>query len=426
MKAPRTGTAATWLLAGMTGVCLAMVLGLFVWLGLAGAATFWPSPVSEVTLRDGRILLGEIVAVESAARPDAGVAMRTSETARIGVSYERFEQRDLAVSTAPADAFMLELMDGRRLYGRGDADQEQAVLATAIAPAQLRTSLRSNALGFAARWTRFASEIAHFVGTAPASSNLAGGVMPALLGTLTLVVLMSLIVMPLGTATAIYLDQRRGTGARFVRIAINQLAGVPSIVYGVLGLGLLVHGVGAGIDRLFYGDRLPVPTFGSGGLLWAALTLALLTLPVVVVSIEEGLARIPPSLRQGSLALGATRQETVWNLLLPAIRPALLTGWVLAIARAAGAVAPLMLVGVVKLAPTLPLDATFPYLHPSRQFMHLGFAVYDASLASADALRGVPRAYACAGLLVGIVLVLNLSAILLRNRLRERYRALES
>ena len=276
--------------------------------------------------------------------------------------------------------------------------------------------------------------------TRPAASNLDGGVLPALIGTLTLVLVMSVIVMPLGIATAVYLHQRRGLGVRFVRGAINMLAGVPSIVYGVLGLGLFVHGLGADIDRWFYADRLPMPTFGSGGLLWAALTLALLTLPVVVVSVEEGLARIPVSLPEGSLALGATRDETLWHLLLPAARPALLTGLILAIARAAGAVAPLhdagddlalavaplMLVGVVKLAPALPIDGSFPYLHPSRQFMHLGFVVYDAALASSDAIRGVSRAYACAALLVGVVIALNLSAILLRNRLRDRYRALET
>ena len=159
--------------------------------------------------------------------------------------------------------------------------------------------------------------------------------------------------------------------------------------------------------------------------MWAALTLALLTLPVVVVSVEQGLARMPASLRAGSLALGATREETMWRLLLPAARPAVLTGLVLAIARAAGSVAPLMLVGMVKLAPASPLDGAFPYLHPSRQFMHLGFAVYDAALASPDVIRGVPRAYACAMLLVCVVIALNLSAILLRNRLRDRYRALE-
>jgi phosphate transport system permease protein len=272
----------------------------------------------------------------------------------------------------------------------------------------------------------FAGRLGRFLGTAPVASNLAGGVLPALLGTLILVLLMSVIVMPFGVATALHLHRRRGFGARWVRHAITTLAGIPSIVYGVLGLGLFVHGFGAGIDRLLFAERLPVPTFGSGGLLWAALTLALLTLPVVVVSVEQGLARIPASLSEGSLALGATREETLWRLLLPAARPALLTGLILAIARGAGAVAPLMLVGVVKLTSAPPVDEAFPYLHPSRQFMHLGFEIYDAALASSDAIRGVPRAYACAALLVGIVIVLNLSAILLRNRLRDRYRALDT
>ena len=272
---------------------------------------------------------------------------------------------------------------------------------------------------------RFGRHLFAFVTTPPDASNLSGGVLPALVGTVTLVLLMSVLVMPFGIATAVYLHQRRGPGMRIVRAAIDTLAGVPAIVYGVLGLGLFVHGVGGGIDRWFYSDRLPTPTFGSGGLLWSALTLALLTLPVVVVSIEQGLARIPAGLRAGSLALGATREETVWRLLLPAARPAVLTGLILAISRAAGSVAPLMLVGMVKLAAASPLDGAFPYLHPSRQFMHLGFAVYDAALASPDAIRGVPRAYACAMLLVAVVIALNLSAILLRNRLRDRYRALE-
>jgi phosphate transport system permease protein len=286
--------------------------------------------------------------------------------------------------------------------------------------------MRPTALGAFDRAGIFLRRLARFVATPPDASNLAGGVLPALVGTVTLVLLMSVLVMPFGVAAAVYLHERRGVGARIVRTAIDTLAGVPAIVYGVLGLGLFVHGIGAGIDRWFYADRLPMPTFGGGGLLWAALTLALLTLPVVVVSVEQGLARIPSSLRDGSLALGATREETLWRLLLPAARPAVLTGFVLAIARAAGSVAPLMLVGMVKLAPASPLDGAFPYLHPSRQFMHLGFAVYDAALASPDAIRGVPRAYACAMLLVCVVIVLNLSAILLRNRLRDRYRALES
>jgi phosphate transport system permease protein len=422
----RFGAAGTWLIAGITAACLGAILCLFGLLAAAGLAPFWPSAISELQLHDGRSLLGEIVREDSASAIDPALAIRTSESAHMGSAYQRIRLDQIAARTQPADAILIALTDGRRLFTRGDSAQETSLLAEAAAPASVLEVLRPNALGFGQRCAVFVQHLVRFLATAPAASNLVGGVLPALLGTLTLVLLMSLIVMPFGVATAIYLHRRRGFGVRFVRTAINQLAGVPSIVYGVLGLGLFVHGLGAGIDRLFYSERLPVPTFGSGGLLWAALTLALLTLPVVVVSVEEGLARIPASLREGSLALGATHDETLWRLLLPAARPALLTGLILAVARAAGAVAPLMLVGVVKLAPTLPIDGAFPYLHPSRQFMHLGFSIYDAALASPDTIRGVPRAYACAGLLVGVVLLLNLSAILLRNRLRERYRALET
>lgn len=408
--------AGTWLIAGLAAICLALMLGLLGLLASAGFAPFWPAPISEIQLRDGRVLLGEVVATQA-----DSLAIRASELERIGGAYERVARDDILAQSQPQDATLLVLDDGRRLYARGDADA-----LAAAAGAGVQTRLQPNALGGFERVGTFARNLGHFLAGVPVASNLAGGVLPALIGTVTLVLLMSVAVMPLGVATAIYLHQRRGLGLRLVRGAINQLAGVPAIVYGVLGLGLFVHGIGAGIDRLFYAERLPMPTFGSGGLLWAALTLALLTLPVVVVSVEEGLARIPASLREGSLALGATRDETLWKLLLPAARPALLTGLILAIARAAGSVAPLMLVGAVKLAPALPLDGTFPYLHPSQQFMHLGFAVYDAALASPDAIRGVPRAYACAGLLVAVVIALNLSAILLRNRLRDRYRALEN
>jgi len=417
----RADDAGTWLIAGAVALSLAALLGLLGLLVSAGLAPFWPAAVEEVHLRDGRVLLGEIVGGEVDA-----IALRTSEIDHVGEGYRRVPLAQIVARAQPADAIALVLADGRRLFGRGADAGETALLAQAGRPAEVLETTRPNALGGFARAGLFLHRLGRFIATPPLASNLDGGVLPALIGTVTLVLLMSAIVMPLGIATAVYLHQRRGFGVRSVRAAINTLAGVPPIVYGVLGLGLFVHGIGGGIDRWFYADRLPLPTFGGGGLLWAALTLALLTLPVVVVSVEEGLSRIPASLREGSLALGATRDETLWRLLLPAARPAILTGLVLAVARAAGAVAPLMLVGVVKLAPALPLDGTFPYLHPSRQFMHLGFEVYDAALASSDAIRGVPRAYACALLLVGVVVALNLSAILLRNRLRDRYRELET
>jgi phosphate transport system permease protein len=416
----RNGAAGTWLLAGVAAVCIAIMLGLLLFTLGSGLVSLWPTSIERVELRDGTLLLGEVVASDADT-----VVLRTSESNRIGEGYQRLRVGDIANRSAPDDAIVVQLADGRRVFALDEGAAAAALPLTAGAATGVIETLAPNRLGPFARIGTFLRRLARFVDSAPEASNLAGGVLPALIGTVTLVLLMSVLVMPFGIATAIYLHERRGFGMRVVRSAIDTLAGVPSIVYGVLGLGLFVHGVGGNIDRWFYADRLPVPTFGSGGLLWAALTLALLTLPVVVVSVEQGLARIPASLRAGSLALGATREETLWRLLLPAARPAVLTGLVLAIARAAGSVAPLMLVGMVKLAPAAPLDGAFPYLHPSRQFMHLGFAIYDSALASPDAIRGVPRAYACAMLLIGVVIVLNLSAILLRNRLRDRYRALE-
>lgn len=420
MRRGSAGDAGTWLLAGAAAACLATMLMVLLLLGGAGLAPFWPAHIAELRMADGGSVLGEVVA-----KTEHVLVVRTTERDRIGSGYVRLAHHDVVAETRPQDAFVIALADGRRLFGRGDAAAASALLQGVSASSVVEETLWPNASGLIARAGTFMRHAGRFLATSSSASAAVGGALPALVGTVTLVFLMSLIVMPFGIATAVYLHERKGMAAGLVRSAIGNLAGVPSIVYGVLGLGLFVHGFGANIDRLFHAARLPVPTFGSGGLLWAALTLALLTLPVVVVSVEEGLARIPASLRAGSLALGATRGETMWRLLLPAARPAVLTGLILAIARAAGAVAPLMLVGVVKLAPALPVDGEFPYLHPSRQFMHLGFAVYDAALASPDAVRGVPRAYALALLLVGVVIALNLTAIVLRNRLRERYRALE-
>jgi phosphate transport system permease protein len=211
-----------------------------------------------------------------------------------------------------------------------------------------------------------------------------------------------------------------------IRIAVNNLAGVPSVVYGVFGLGFFVYFLGGNIDELFFSEALPAPTFGTPGLMWSALTLALLTVPVVIVSTEEGLSRIPKAIREGSLALGATKAETLWRTVLPMATPGMMTGVILAIARAAGEVAPLMLVGVVKLAPSLPLDGNAPFLHLDRKFMHLGFHIYDVGFQSPNVEAARPLVYATAFLLVLVIVVLNLSAIRIRNRLREKYNAAES
>lgn len=270
-------------------------------------------------------------------------------------------------------------------------------------------------------------QTAKFVSDDPREANTEGGVFPAIFGTVFMVMLMAVIVTPFGVVAAIYLHEYapKNTITKFIRIAVINLAGVPSIVYGVFGLGFFVYIVGGSIDQLLYPEALPSPTFGSPGVLWSALTLAILTLPVVIVSTEEGLSRIPGSLREGSLALGATKSETLWRIIVPMASPAIMTGLILAVARAAGEVAPLMLVGVVKMAPTLPMDGNFPYLHLERKFMHLGFHIYDVGFQSPNVEAARPLVYATSFLLVTVIIGLNLAAIGIRNSLREKYRALE-
>lgn len=291
---------------------------------------------------------------------------------------------------------------------------------------QILSAWYPNAMTYGQKWLQFGWQVWHFVSGTQGDTVSEGGVFPAIFGTVLMVLLMSVVVMPLGVIAAIWLHEYAGNSlmTRLVRIAVVNLAGVPSIVYGVFGLGFFVWLVGGSLDKVFFADTLPAPTFGTPGLLWASLTLALLTLPVVIVATEEGLSRIPASLRQGSLALGATQAETLWHVTLPLAVPAMLTGLILAVARAAGETAPLMLVGVVKMVPELPIDAVFPWLHLDRKFMHLGFQIYDLAFQSPNAQADRPLVFATALLLVTIILALNVLAMALRHRLRERYRAL--
>jgi phosphate transport system permease protein len=263
----------------------------------------------------------------------------------------------------------------------------------------------------------------HFVADDPRESNTEGGVFPAIFGTVMMVFIMSIIVTPLGVLAAFYLREyaKQGTFVSTVRIAVNNLAGVPSIVFGVFGVGFFIYLVGGTLDRLFFPEVLPTPTFGTGGILWASLTLAVLTIPVVIVATEEGLAAIPRGMREASLALGATKLETTLRVVLPAVMPSILTGLILAMARAAGEVAPLMITGVVKLAPALPVDGFWPFLHLDRKFMHLGFHIYDVGFQSPNVDAARPMVFATTLLLLVIVILMNLFAITLRNRLRRKY-----
>lgn len=288
-------------------------------------------------------------------------------------------------------------------------------------------ALQPNRLSISEKMGVYYEKVKEFLLDDPREANTEGGIFPAIFGTVMMVMLMSIIVTPFGVVAAIYLREyaKQGFVTRAIRIAVNNLAGVPSIVYGVFGLGFFVYFLGEKIDHAFFPEALPSPTFGAPGLLWASLTLALLTVPVVIVATEEGLARIPRTVREGSLALGATKFETLWRVVLPMASPAMMTGLILAVARAAGEVAPLMLVGVVKLAPSLPLDGNYPYFHLDQKFMHLGFHIYDVGFQSPNIEAARPLVYATALLLVIVIALLNYFAVAIRNHLREKYKSLE-
>lgn len=308
------------------------------------------------------------------------------------------------------DSLTAETMDGSQVQ---------------IPVANVVRAARPNAMTTLQKVGYYVEKFYEFITGFPREANTEGGIFPAIFGTVTMVILMSILVTPIGVLAAIYLREyaRQNAFTRIVRIAVNNLAGVPSIVFGVFGLGFFVYFLGGRLDQLFYPEALPAPTYGTPGLIWASLTLALLTLPVVIVATEEGLTRIPRSIREGSLALGATKAETLWRTVVPMAAPSMMTGLILAVARAAGEVAPLMLVGVVKLAPNLPVDGVFPYVHLERKFMHLGFHIYDVGFQSPNVEAARPLVYATALTLVAIIIVLNLTAISIRNHLREKYRS---
>lgn len=281
-----------------------------------------------------------------------------------------------------------------------------------------------NQMSWVDRMILYITRLWEFVWEDPRESNTEGGVFPAIFGTVLMVLIMSVVAVPFGVIAALYLREyaKQGSLVRAVRIAINNLAGVPSIVFGVFGLGFFIYLIGGSIDRIFYPEALPAPTYGTGGILWASLTLALLTVPVVIVATEESLSAIPREWREGSLALGSTKWETIRKIVLPGALPGILTGAILAMARGAGEVAPLMITGVVKLAPTLPLDGQAPFFHLERKFMHLGFHIYDVGFQSPNVEAAKPMVYTTTLLLIAIIIILNLTAIAVRNRLRSRLR----
>ena len=292
-----------------------------------------------------------------------------------------------------------------------------------IETAEVVRGYRANALSWWGRLGVYLSRWWEFLSDGPRQAGLEGGVFPALWGTICMTLVMTVAVVPFGVLAALYLREyaAQGVVVSAVRVAVNNLAGVPSIVFGVFGLGFFCYLVGGGIDAVFYPEHGSDPVFGKGGLLWASLTLALLTLPVVIVATEEALSAVPNSMREGSYACGASKWQTVRRIVLPRALPGILTGTILAVARGAGEVAPLMLVGAMKIAPALPVDADPPFVHPSRGFMHLGFHIFYLGFQAPDGDAARPMVYTTMLLLIALVAVLNLAAMWLRARLRRRF-----
>ncbi|MCR8922900.1 phosphate ABC transporter permease PstA [Dasania sp. GY-MA-18] len=366
--------------------------------------------LERLRLQERGLELNRSLSASKRAQQKSDIAL---ERAALDSHYQVLQAQLLALyEQVNRDSFTAETMGGEQVE---------------IPLAHVVHAYQPNAMNVIDKSWAYALKFWEFLTDEPREANTEGGIFPAIFGTIMMVLLMSVMVTPFGVIAAVYLREyaKQGPLTRTVRIAVNNLAGVPSIVYGVFGLGFFIYFIGAELDQIFFQNALPAPTFGTPGLLWASLTLALLTLPVVIVSTEEGLSRIPKALREGSLALGATKAETLWRVVLPMASPAMMTGLILAVARAAGEVAPLMLVGVVKLAPSLPLDANYPYLHLDQKFMHLGFHIFDVGFQSPNVEAARPLVYATALLLVVIIALLNFSAVALRNHLREKYKSLE-
>jgi phosphate transport system permease protein len=339
----------------------------------------------------------------------AAEARFSRREAELKAQYETLsEQAQQLRRQNEGDKLFLQDVNGR------DVTLPLSAVVRYFAPNQL--SLTDTLGVYLSRWWEFLS-------AEPREANTEGGVFPAIFGTFAMTLLLVIAVAPFGVVTALYLREyaRQGRITAFVRISVNNLAGVPSIVYGVFGLGFFAYIVGGSIDQAFFPEKLPSPTFGTGGLLWASLTLALLTVPVVIVATEEALSAVPRSMREGSLACGASKWQTIWRIVLPRALPGIMTGLILAMARGAGEVAPLMLVGVVKLAPELPIDGFFPFVHLERSFMHLGFHIYDVGFQSRNSEAGKPMVFVTTLLLIVLIFLLNIGAIMIRNRLKRKF-----
>ncbi len=446
--------------AGLS-LSLLMIGGLLALILMNGFGYFWPADLVELTLKDGKHVIGQLAGEEIGPKGIPRIRVKIGNRDLYGLDYRWINTDQITERAQPSDLMMVERREWGNFYGRlltitkedqpiaegaeavwqalpalirqAEGSEAESLYTVLVADANGREKsiglsqvvrvLRPNNLSTWEKLWVYGGNVWMVLTTEPREANTEGGIFPAIFGTVMMVLIMSLIVTPFGVIGALYLREyaRQGVIVRTVRIAVNNLAGVPSIVFGVFGLGFFVYGVGGTIDALWFSDRLPTPTFGTGGILWASLTLALLTVPVVIVATEEGLAAVPREYREGSIGLGATKWETIWKVVLPTALPGILTGLILAMARAAGEVAPLMLTGVVKLAPAMPIDWTWPFLHLDRKFMHLGFHIYDVGFQSPNVEAAKPMVYVTTLVLILVVVALNLTGIVLRNRMRRKY-----
>lgn len=450
-----------WSCGAGLSLSLLMIGGLLVLILLNGFGYFWPADLVELTLKDGKHVIGQLAGEEVSPKGIPRIRMKIGNRDLYGLDYRWINTDQIIEQARPSDLVLVERREWGNFYGRlqtlvkedqvvaegpdavwqslpvllRDARSSEGeglyrVLAVdangkekSISFGQIMRVFRPNGLSVLEKTWVYVGNVWTVLTTEPREANTEGGIFPAIFGTVMMVIIMSVVVTPFGVIGALYLREyaRQGIIVRMVRIAVNNLAGVPSIVFGVFGLGFFVYGLGGSIDALWFSDQLPTPTFGTGGILWASLTLALLTVPVVIVATEEGLAAVPREYREGSIGLGATKWETIWQVVLPAALPGILTGLILAMARAAGEVAPLMLTGVVKLAPAMPIDGTWPFLHLDRKFMHLGFHIYDVGFQSPNVEAAKPMVYVTTLVLILVVVTLNLTGIVMRNRMRKKY-----
>lgn len=258
--------------------------------------------------------------------------------------------------------------------------------------------------------TKFSWE---FISTFPTNGMTEGGIFPALIGTFILVIVMSIAAVPFGTITALYLTEYASENSKFaaaVRFSVRTLAVVPSIIFGLFGLGFFIQFVGAGADTVLNGGQL---RWGQPNILWASLTMSLLTLPVIIVSVEESLKTIPRELREASLALGATKWQTIKKVILPESISGIMTGTILAVSRGAGEVAPILFTGAAYYLATLPGSL-------SDQFMNLGYHIYIMSTQSSDVEKTMPIQFATTLVLLILTLSLNLVAVIIRARIRRK------